>query len=320
MSLGLAGARVAVTGASGFVGAAVVRALAEAGADVTAMVRPASDLARLVDLEGRVAFARADLLDLDGLTRALRRARPDFVVHAAVAGGHGATPEDASDLLASAVLGTHNLLRALDGLHLRRVVNAGSSLEYGPRSRRLREDDELRPTTLRGVAKAAATLLLQQHAVATGLPVVSLRVFSAYGPWEQPDRLIPTAARALLEGVPLRLTRRGIRRDFVFVEDVASALVAALTADVACPLTVNVGTGVETTNEEVVALLQEISGRTLDVLEGAFPERPVDTEHWAADVSRAKELLGWEPSRPLRDGLAETFRWWEAKLLERRAR
>lgn len=287
---------------------------------MTAVVRTGSDLARLTDVQGRIGVERADVLDLDGLTRALRRARPDFVVHAAVAGGHGSTPEEASDLLASAVLGTHNLLRAIDGLPVRRLVHAGSSLEYGPRSRPLREDDELRPTTLRGVAKAAATLLLQQHAVASGLPVVTLRLFSVYGPWEQADRFIPTAARALLEGVPLRLTRRGIRRDFVRVEDVASAFVAALTADVGRGVTVNVGTGVETANEEVVALLQEVSGRRLDVREGAYPERPVDTEHWSADVSRARELLGWKPARALREGLAETLRWWEAKLGGRRAR
>lgn len=306
-----------MTGAAGFVGSSVVRALSATGANVTAVVRRGSDLTRLEDLPRPAGVEFADLLDLDVLRYALRRAAPDFVVHAAVAGGHGETVEQASNLLASAVLGTNNLIRALDGMPIRRLVHAGSCLEYGPGNRPHREDDPPGPMTLRGVAKAATTLLLQQRSMESGLPAVTLRLFHVYGPWEQPHRLIPTAARALVEGLPLRLTLRETRRDFVFVDDVAVAFLAALAADFPVPAVVNVGTGVVATNTEVVSLLREISGRSLDVLEGAFPQRPVDTEQAGADVSLARELLGWTPSRSLRDGLAETYRWWEARLGDR---
>lgn len=284
---------------------------------MTALVRPGSNLARLEDLPRLVGIEPADLLDVDTLSRVLRRAAPDFVVHAAVAGGHGATPEEATNLLASAVLGTNSLLRALAGVPIRRLVHAGSCLEYAPRCRPLREDDLLGPVTLRGVAKAATTLLLQQCSLASHLPVVTLRLFHVYGPREQPHRLIATASRALVRGFPLPLTRGETRRDFVFIDDVAAAFLAALVAEFAVPAIVNIGTGVVTTNVEVVSLLREISGRPLDVVEGTFPQRAVDTEQFGADISLARALLGWTPTRSLREGLAETYRWWEANLGER---
>ena len=198
------------------------------------------------------------------------------------------------------MLGTANLLEALRSLESVRLVHAGSSLEYGPRSTPMRETDPLAPITFRGAAKAAATLLVLQ----SGVPATVVRPFSVYGPGEQPYRLVPSAVAAAQRGEPIRLTRPGIARDFVYVDDVVDALLRAAAVPEAIGEVVNAGTGTQTTNEELVARLEAVLGRQLDVRPGEHEARPWDTECWVADTAKAERLLGWTARYDLDAGLA----------------
>ena len=143
-----------------------------------------------------------------------------------------------------------------------------------------------------------------------------LRPFSVYGPWETPSRLIPSAIRAALDGLELPLTAPGYRRDLVHVDDVVDACLAAATVDVPPGEIVNVGTGQEWTNEEVVSAISAVMGREIRTRPGEYPARLSDTAHWIADTRKAEQLLGWLPRRPLRDGLEQTVRWWTAQPVE----
>lgn len=306
------GQRVLVTGAAGFIGTNLVASLGRAGAEVHGLVRASTDRWRLDALAPRLVTHVADLADGARLSAIMRDVRPDVVFHTAAAGDHH--PASASQRYAAftdTVLGTASLCEALAAAGVGRLVYLGSSLEYGPAGVPLDESRALRPTTFRGVTKACATLLCSQAAHETGTPVVLLRPFSVYGPWESGSRFVATVMRALGTGGDLPLTRPGIRRDFVFVADVVEACLRAATAPAALGEIINIGSGCQTTNEALVDLAQEVAGVRVRVLPGAFPERPVDTGHWVADIDKARRLLDWSPRYSLACGLAETYRWFD---------
>jgi nucleoside-diphosphate-sugar epimerase len=139
--------------------------------------------------------------------------------------------------------------------------------------------------------------------------VVTFRLFSVYGPWEDPGRLVPTVIRRAEAGLPLEMVAPGVARDFVHVDDVLRALldfdcVAGLRGEV-----VNLGTGVESTLADVVRLVLQITGSRSEVRWGAMAPRRWDADRWVADRSLAKSLLGWEPAHDLRAGLTKTAAW-----------
>ncbi len=303
----LSAVRVLVTGAAGFIGSNLTRALLREEADVHALTRAGGAV------PAGVAVHRADLRDADAVSRAIASARPEVVVHLAAAAGHARNAGERAGALADTVLGTANLLEALRALDLSRLVHIGSGLEYGHAERPLREVDPLDPVTFRGAAKGAASLLTLELGHATGTPVTVLRPFAVYGPWERPPRFVPTVVTAALRGEPISVTAGEAGRDFVFVEDVVDACLAAATAAGAVGEVINVGTGRLTTSVELVERLAAVSGLELDVRVGVHEPRAWDSGRWVADVRKAQDVLGWRAAHDLDAGLAKTLAWFAGR-------
>lgn len=303
------GRRVLVTGAAGFIGANLVERLGSAGADVHALVRASTDRWRLDAIDAPFSVVVADLTDAAATGRVVRAVEPSVVFHAAATSGHFDTPAERGHVLADTLLCISNLCEAVRNLPLHRFVHLGSSLEYGPASEPLAETRQPAPATGRGVVKAEETRWCRNFARHSGLPLVVLRPFSVYGPWEPESRFVPTVMRTIRTGGELPLTRPGIRRDFVFVRDVVEASLTAALLPGAVGEIFNVGSGRQSTNEALVAAAERVTGATIRTLPGAFPIRPVDTDHWVADVRKARERLEWSAAYELDRGLAETYRW-----------
>lgn len=312
MSRDLSGARVFVTGATGFIGANLTRALVERDAEVHALVRPGASLDRIAAVVDELQLHDGDLTHAEEVDRAVRAARPDVLVHLAAPGGHPRDAPARATMLRGIVSGTANLLQAAARVRLARLVHVGGSLEYGHKRRPIRETDRLEPVTFRGAAKAAATLLALQFAREADRPVTILRPFSIYGPWEDESRFVPRAVLAALDGAELPLAE-GPRRDFLFVGDLVEATFRAASTDLPPGEILNVGSGQETSNEELVRSLARATGMRIAVRPGAFERRPWDTESWVADISKAERLLGWRPARSLEQGLRETFAWFGSR-------
>ena len=310
----LAGRRILVTGAGGFIGANLVRALLECRALVTGVVRPGSNPWRLTEVEDDLDLLPADAPVPGALDHAVTCAQPELAVHLALPAGHPQTSSERLEQLETSVLGTARLLEALAAAGCSRLVHVGSSLEYGSRAEPMREDDPLAPVVPRGAVKAAATLVCLAWARALAIPAVVLRPFSVYGPWEGYDRLVPSALRAALDGTELSLTSPGIVHDFVYVGDVVDGIVRGLAAPPRADGQIdNIGSGVQTTNEELVAIVGRVVGRDVRTLPGTHPAGPHDSGSWVADVERGRELLGWVPSTQLEEGLRYTLAWLEER-------
>jgi nucleoside-diphosphate-sugar epimerase len=301
------GRRLLVTGAAGCIGANLVRSLLEAGCAVDAVLRPGSRAWRLAGLAGALTRHEADVGDDEQIERVFAAVRPEVVFHLAVPRGHDERAR--AEMLRVNVLGAHALIQCVQRYGMPRLVVAGSSLEYAPSPTALSEQSPVAPLTWHGATKAAASVLYRQAFEAHGLPVVLLRLFHVFGPWESAHRLAPTAVRAALHGLAMPLTEGEIRRDWVFVEDVCEALLLA--ADKAAAGDVfNIGSGVETSNQALVDAVASTLGRTIRVSRGEVAPRVTDVPHRLADRSWAQRRLGWVPRHSLDDGLRRTVAWY----------
>jgi len=292
--------RVLVTGAGGFLGGHLCRRLVAEGLQVWGTVRPGSPAPY------GVQALPVDLTDRSALVDAVRRAAPDVAFHLAAARARGSSAERDSTVVVNALSGVH-LVEALPA-SCRAVVRLGSSTEYAESAGPMDECTPLRPRGFFGAGKAAGSLLLVAAAGERGLRSVVLRPFQVYGSGDHPGRLVPTVLRAAADGTVLPLTGPGQRRDWVHVDDVVSACLLAAAADDLPPGQVlNLGTGVQTANEQLVALAEQVTGRTIRTSPGAHAGRSWDTSSWVCDPARARELLGWRPAVDLREGLARTW-------------
>jgi nucleoside-diphosphate-sugar epimerase len=269
------------------------------GHEVTAAVRPGGDSWRL-----DVPAVQVDLRDAGAVAEAFRAARPQWVFHLAARGGYS-WQADARPVLESTVLGTAAVLEAAAATGVDVLVHAGSSSEYGRKDHAPSEDEPLAPDSVYGVGKAAATLLSRVAAVRT----VTLRLYSVYGPLEDPRRFVPTLLEHALRGELPPLVAPETARDFVYVDDVVEAFVRAAEADVPAGAVYNVGSGVQTTIREAVETARRLFAVAAEPEWGSLPARSWDTTVWVAGVARARAELGWEARTPFDEGLRRTADW-----------
>ena len=302
--------RALVTGAGGFVGAHLTARLVHDGWDVVAAVRPGSPPWRLAALQvrDRVTVIAADLADRTATTRMAGMAEPD-VAFLLAAGRAAATPDERAATLAVNTASGGWVVDALPE-RCRTVVLLGSSTEYASADGPMAETAPLEPRGYFGATKAAGSLVVAAAAAARGMRAAALRAFQVYGPLDHAGRLVPSTLNAARTGQVLPLTGPDLRRDWVYVDDVVESCTRAGGADALPPGQIlNIGTGRQLANEDLVALVERVSGRPVSVDMGAHPGRSWDTASWVCDPSLARERLGWEAKVPLDDGLR---RCWEA--------
>jgi nucleoside-diphosphate-sugar epimerase len=302
--------RALVTGAAGFVGANLVRRLLGDGHEVHALVRPGSDRWRLSGVAD-VRVAEADLRDAGAVAATVAGIRPEAVFHLGTRGAYS-WQADEREILETNVLGTANVLDACARVGVAALVNTGSSSEYGFKDHAPAETEPLEPTSVYGVAKAASTLLCTSVARERALPVTTLRLYSAYGPWEEPGRFVPALAAAALRGTLPSLASPRVARDFVWVGDVVDAYLVAAAAP-GTGAVYNVGSGRQTTLEEAVDAARRVLGVSEEPSWGSMPDRSWDTEVWVADVSKIERELGWRAAVAFDEGLERTTAWLDSE-------
>lgn len=246
----------------------------------------------------------------------VRRVMPKTIFHLATHGAYPAQQYDEEEILATNVHATFNLMRSCLRIGFDAFVNTGSSSEYGSKQAPMKEGDVLAPTTAYGASKAWATLYGQYLARTHGAPIVTLRLFSVYGPYEPYEplgRLVPNLAISFLTGKPFTLTSPRTARDFVFVGDVVDAFLRAARHP-ASGTVFNIGSGKQTTLKEMFLIARDVAGAKKSFIEDNASARSFDTHRWVADIRLAKEQLGWEPATDLREGLRKTFQWFKKNM------
>lgn len=297
--------RVLITGASGFVGAAVTRALLREGRDVTVLLRPTSDTRRIADELPRLQVVRGDLRDVSAITAAVHDFRPQAILHLGWEGVKGS--ERNSPVQADNVPASIALYQLAESAGAEVFVGMGSQAEYGPAPGRLDESAPTHPTTVYGAAKLSTGLLLDRMASTSGRQFAWLRLFSSYGPGDDPSWMLQYLARSLLRRERPALTAAQQVWDYIHVDDVAGAVIAAMDARAAGIF--NLGTGQARKLEAIITTLRDQIDPSLPLGFGEVPYRPDQVMHLEADITRLTQATGWTPRVPLETGLREVVDW-----------
>jgi len=312
--------RILVTGVAGFIGSTLAERLLAEGREVVGIdnLDPFYSVAEkrrnLAALEASPAFrfVQADVRDPAALAPLFARPRPDAVVHLAALAGVRPSLERPAEYADVNVVGTARLLEACVRGDVERVVFASSSSVYGERDdgEAFRESDPVdRPISPYAATKRAGELVAHTFHHAHGVRIVCARIFTAYGPRQRPDLAVRTFAERILRDAPIPIFGDGKSlRDFTYVDDLVDGLVRALDSGLAFEV-LNLGAGRTVTVLEVVELLERALGRRARI--DWLPRQTGDVSRTWADITAARELLGYAPRVPLEDGIARFVTWLE---------
>lgn len=253
-----------------------------------------------------------NLADPQAVESAIESIRPQWVFHLAAHGAYS-YQTDIHSIVETNITGAVNLVEACLRAGVEAFVNTGSSSEYGLKDHPPGEDEPLEPNSHYAWTKAAATGYCRYTATSTGRRIPTLRLYSVYGPYEEPGRLVPTLVSMGLEGQLPPLADRRIARDFVYIDDVCDAYLAAATRPLADPGAIfNVGTGVQTTLAQAVEATRSRLAIHALPLWGSLPQRSWDTTTWVARPDKIRSQLGWQARHNFAEGLDLTVQWFES--------
>lgn len=300
---------VAIFGAGGFIGSNLAHALCAEREDIYAITHQSYRPWRLVELPQQ-RIVRCDINYATEVKELFRTFKFKTVLFFAAYGAYS-KQSDPSLIYQTNVMGLLNVLSAAEEVGVKALVHAGSQSEYGLNCSGSVEDWELRPNSHYSVSKVAAAYMIKYWGQQRKLPIVNLRLYSAYGPWEESDRLIPVLIQKGQQGGYPPLVDPEISRDFVYVDDVVRAtLLAALRGVKEAPgQSINVASGTRTTIQQVAATAKELFSLPDEPCWGTMTNRAWDLKDWYGDPSFARSALGWEAKVGFTEGLRRTTEW-----------
>lgn len=300
---------VFITGAGGFVGSNLVRRLIKENYSVHILNHHDELPWRLTSIAHMINVHQGDLTNFSRLRRILSNVNPDYILHLAVNGAYH-YQNDLKQIVKVNVNGTENLLRASANIPYLSFINTGTSSEYGYKSRAMRENDVCNPNSYYAATKLAATQLCKVFATLEDKPIATFRLFSVFGPYEAPTRLIPAVIMNIINRTSISLSAENLRHDFIYIDDVCSAYIKAMKlGDKLKGEIINIGTGMEYSNKEVVEHAFSITKRETNVVVGKYNRRAWDTTHWKADTTNMKKMLEFTPEFSIDKGLQKTYSW-----------
>ncbi len=305
-------AKVLVTGGAGFIGSHIAQALTRQGDEVRILDDFSTGYPRNVEAAGPVELIRGSVTELPTVRRAVEGC--DYVYHEAAL---ASVPRSIDDPLSSNLVniqGTLNVLMAARDAKVKRLIYAASSSAYGdsevlPKVESMKEA----PKSPYAVAKLAGEHYVSVFAEVYGMQTLSLRYFNVFGPRQDPDSpyaaVIPLFIDAILENRPPTIHGDGEQsRDFTYIDNVVHANLLALSAPKLSGEVVNVALGERITLNRLYEELSAIIGSDLEPVHG--PPRVGDVRHSQADITRVRELLGYESQVPVEEGLRRTVEWY----------
>jgi dTDP-glucose 4,6-dehydratase len=310
--------RILVTGGAGFISSSFVRhLLAATPHDVVSLdaLTYAGNVDNLSDVMGheRLSFVHGDIRNRELVGEIVREV--DVIINAA-AESHveKSIVEGAREFVTTNVEGTQILLDAIREHPVERLVLISSSEVYGTAEcAPMDEDHPLNPRSPYAATKAGADRLAYSYYVTYGLPIVVVRPFNNYGPYQHPEKVVPRFITQALADLPLTVHGDGhASRDWLYVEDHAAAIDAVLAADIddVAGEVLNIATGVDISVSRIADIVLEQLGKPTS-LKVHLPERPGQVDRHIGSTDKAERLLGWRAATSFEDGLARTIAWYE---------
>jgi UDP-glucose 4-epimerase len=304
--------RCVVTGASGFLGAALVEGLVQRGHSVLAVVRPESDRARLANVESKIEFAYASLHNLLTIEAHVAAFAPDVVFHLAWWGGNSKKFVNQADQMLINIPGSMNVVHLARQAHANTFVFYGSGIEYGKYNIPVRETDSAEPTNLYGASKLATMQMAETLCRLSGIRFCSVRPFWTYGPRDDANRMIPALIEKLLDRQRPAITAGKQLWDFLYIDDATEAVIRLAQTSSASGV-FNMASGLAVPLGQVAECIRDLIDPGLELGLGDVPYASDQIMHLQGDISRLKHVTGWQPVVGLDDGLRRTVAWHQSK-------
>ena len=313
---------ILVTGAAGFIGAHVVRALQARGATVVGLDNfndyydPRLKHDRVAALCPDADIRHLDLVDADALAALFEETAPRRVIHLAAQAGVRYSLQNPQAYVQSNLVGFLNVLELCRRCGVEHLVYASSSSVYGDSATPPFSEDQRidRPRSFYAATKVANEAMAHSYASLYGLRATGLRFFTVYGPWGRPDMAPLLFARAALAGRPIEVFNHGrMRRDFTHIDDIVAGVLGALDApaDAASLHRVfNLGNHAPVELERFIGVIEQAAGRRIERVHK--PMQPGDMVETMADTRRAREAFGFAPTTPIERGLPPVVEWCRA--------
>lgn len=308
--------KILIAGSTGFVGANLLHYLVNSGNEIHIILRETSNIWRIKNIIDKVNKHYCDLINREKIREIVSNIKPEIIFNLSAYGGYP-FQKDSMKIINTNFIGTVNLLDACIQADFDCFINTGSSSEYGIKNKPMSENDLLEPINDYGIAKAAATLYCQAIGRRKDLQIFTLRLFSPYGYYEEPTRLIPYLIISCLKEKDLNLSNPYAVRDFNFIEDVIDAYIKIIDKKdrISSGSIFNVGNGTQYSIEEVFKLTKKLTGYKKEPHWGKAKLRDSDNAKvWIANNDKIKKIIGWKPQHNIENGLKKTIKWIEKHL------
>ncbi len=301
--------KVFITGASGFIGSHVTRALISAGHDVLALAVPDDNLWRLQDIFPDFEVIRGVLQDIANIQNQLRSWRPQTCIHLAWYAEPRKYLNSRENL--GSLQGSLNLLQTLPEYGCGQFIGAGTCAEYEMKPEMLAENERTKPETLYAACKLSFQIMGEQIAAQAGLRFAWGRIFYLYGPQEDTRRLVPSAILKLQKGEVFSASPGEQIRDYLHVTDVANAFLSFVEQQATGIY--NICSARPITIKTLLDTIGDLLGRPELLAHGALPYREWEPMFICGNNDRLK-ATGWTPRIDLHSGLHDTINWWKQAL------
>jgi polyisoprenyl-phosphate glycosyltransferase len=298
-----------IFGASGFIGANIFEQIYSVRKDCYAITHDASVAWRLKLLNiPSQNILHCDIISTHSVNELFTAYDPKTVFNLAAYGAYS-KQTNSTLIYETNVIGTNNILHECKNIHA--YIHAGSSSEYGLNCSAPKEEGILIPNSHYSVSKISSTYLIEYFGRFFDTPAINLRLYSIYGAWEEPDRLIPRFIENVRKGKWPPLVSPEISRDFVHVNDCVDAFVtsALVMREEIFGQSFNIASGIKTTIKDLVETAKQEFSLSINPEWGSMPDRKWDLKEWYGDPLKTTTLLGWEKSTSLSDGLRLTAQW-----------
>lgn len=297
---------VLITGGAGFIGRWLAKRCLEAGHAVCIVDNLSTGrIENLMELEGRFEFVQADIRDTAQLVEYMRRNAVQVVYHLAALHYIPFCEAHPYETFEVNVLGTLSVLEAMRQADISRLVFTSTGAIYPPLDVPLSEETPVEPQDIYGLSKWHGETMIAYYQRRYGIRATVVRLFNTYGAYETNPHLLPHIINTLKQGVrELTLGNLHPKRDYIYVQDVAEGLYRLGSRPDTLGL-FNLGTGIEYSVQEVVAVISRLLGEPLSVVQDSARMRPVDKPHQRADLTKLQAILGWRPTVDLEEGLRQ---------------
>ncbi|HXB41704.1 MAG TPA: NAD-dependent epimerase/dehydratase family protein [Bacteroidia bacterium] len=300
---------IVIFGAGGFIGASLFMAISKFRDDCYAVTHQDTIPYRLQNTDSD-KIIHANLTDKNSLEVIFDKYKFRTIFNLSTYGGF-AYQNETEKIFETNIIGLMNLVTVAEKYGFSALVQGGSSSEYGLNSKAPKESDELKPNSDYSVSKVASSYYMKFLGEVKQLPVIQLRYYSVYGPYESEDRLIPTLFKKASEQKFPSLANPEISRDYVYIDDVVEVTVLAATKGVinARGQALNIASGKKTTLKELITEVKTLCNIPHEPVWGSMENRAWDLTEWYGDATLAEKVLGWKAKTALKDGLQKQLVW-----------